>query len=297
MENYFLYFPISERDEAWGLTVMNAGSTKIERNTCYPPVDHPSHHNFGWENGRVLQEYQLIYITRGGGIFESESCKQRITEGSIILLHPKERHRYRPDLATGWDEMWVGFRGMFIDNIIEKRYFEPAQTVFNIGYNEIIVNLFNDMVRFAKGEKPGYQPVISGAIIYLLGLLHAEHLKTGINEQDATEIMISKARVILREKVYERISLQLVADELQISYSLFRKLFKKYTGLPPGQYLIQLKIQKAKELLADPTRLIKEIAYELHMESYLHFSKLFKEKAGVTPKEYRKQVFSKPFEL
>jgi AraC-like DNA-binding protein len=104
---------------------------------------------------------------------------------------------------------------------------------------------------------------------------------------------VSKARVIFSEKVYEKISPEAVAEELQIGYSLFRKVFKKYTGLAPGQYLIQLKIQKAKELLADPTKLIKEIAYDLNMESSLYFGKLFKEKTGITPVEYRNQVLKK----
>jgi len=293
MDNYFLYFPVSEKDESWGLTVLNAGSTKIEKNSCYPPANHPSHHNFDWDTGRILQEYQLIYITKGGGIFESENCKSEVTAGSVILLYPQERHRYKPHQQTGWDEMWVGFKGDFIDNIIEKSYFNPSNAVFHIGFNETIVNLFNDIVKYSKEEKPGYQPMISGAIIYLLGLLHSEHQQKSLKETDMAEQTVNKARVIFREKVYDKISPEVVAEELQIGYSLFRKIFKKYTGLAPGQYLIQLKIQKAKELLSDPNKLIKEIAYDLHIESSLHFSKLFKEKVGLTPQEYRNQVLKK----
>lgn len=293
MDNYFLYFPVSEKDESWGLTVLNAGSTKIEKNSCYPPSYHPSHHNFNWNTGRVLQEYQLIYITHGSGIFESESCKEEITAGCLILLHPQERHRYKPNTETGWDELWVGFKGDFIDNIVEQNYFKPAKAVYHIGFNETIVNLFNDILAFAKQEKSGYQPVISGAIIYILGLLHAEEQKRKFQEQDMTELIVSKARVIFREKVYEKISPEKVAEELQVGYSWFRKIFKKYTGMAPGQYLIQLKIQKAKELLADPNKLIKEIAYDLHLESSLYLSKLFKEKVGLTPLEYRNEILKK----
>lgn len=293
MDNFFLYFPVSEKDESWGLTVLNSGSTKIEKNTSYPPSGHPSHHNFNWNTGRVLQEYQLIYITRGSGIFESENCKEDIIAGSIILLYPQERHRYKPHTSTGWDELWVGFKGEFIDNAIDKNYFNPSKAVFQIGFNETIVNLFSDIVKFSKEEKPGYQPVISGAIIYLLGLLHAEYQQSSIQEKDISELIVSKARVIFREKVYEKISPEEVAEELQVGYSWFRKIFKKYTGMAPGQYLIQLKIQKAKELLADPSKLVKEIAYELHLESSLYLSKLFKEKVGLTPLEYRNQILKK----
>ncbi len=293
MENYFRYFPTSEKDESWGLTVLNAGCTQIEKHTYYPPVNHPSHHYFNWEKGRILHEYQLIYITKGAGVFESENCKEKITEGSIILLHPEERHRYKPDFATGWNEFWVGFKGSFMDNIIAKHYFNPAKAVFKIGLNDSILNLFNDIVKFSNEEKSGYQPAISGAIIYMLGLLHTEDQQEILLEKDIIEETVSKARWIFRERVNEHITPEKVAEELQVGYSWFRKVFKKYTGLAPGQYIIQLKIQKAKELLRDPSKRVKEIAFELHMDSSLYFSRLFKGKVGLTPIEYRDQVLKK----
>lgn len=293
MENYFRYFPTSEKDESWGLTVLNAGCTRIEKHTYYPPVNHPSHHYFSWDTGRTLQEYQLIYITKGVGYFESENCSENITEGSVILLHPEQRHRYKPDFETGWNEFWVGFKGIFMDNIVAKQYFDPAKTVFKIGFNGTILSLFNDIVKFSTEEKPGYQQAISGAIIYLLGLLHSEHQQDTLLEKDIIEKTVDRARLIFRERINEDVTPEKVAEELLVGYSWFRKVFKKYTGLAPGQYLIQLKIQKAKELLADPSKRVKEIAFELHIESSFYFSRLFKDKVGVTPVEYRNQVLKK----
>jgi AraC-like DNA-binding protein len=290
MDNYFLYFPVSEKEEARGLALLNTGCTRIGKDSQYPPSAHPSHHNFGWEKGRVLQEYQLIYITRGGGLFESESCREEITEGTIILLQPGERHRYRPHPHSGWDETWVGFRGNMIDDIIRENQFGPGKAVFHVGFNETIINLFNDINRFSKGGQPGYQPVISGAILYLLGLIYSESLRDKSQTADMTETMVNKARALFRLHVDNKLSPEQVAEELHVGYSLFRKAFKKYTGVAPGQYLIGLKIEMARQLLADPNKLIKEIAFELNMDSSLYFCKLFKEKVGMTPVEYRRRV-------
>jgi AraC-like DNA-binding protein len=290
MEDHYQYFPVSEKDESWGLTVLNTGSTTIGKMIPYPPKGHPSHYNFNWETGRILQEYQLIYITEGAGVFESESCCEEITEGTVILLYPNERHRYRPHLHTGWVEMWVGFEGEFIDNIIEKGYLDRTRPILHIGYHETMVSLFKDIFSISSQEKPGYQPAVSGAIIYLLGLLHTTQQQSDIQKIDLAEKVVIRARIIFREKLCQKLAPEDVAKELRVGYSWFRKVFKKYTGLAPGQYLIQLKIQKAKELLADPSKLIKEIAFELNLESPLYFSKLFKEKTGLTPVDYRKLI-------
>ncbi|MEJ7684533.1 MAG: helix-turn-helix transcriptional regulator [Segetibacter sp.] len=67
-------------------------------------------------------------------------------------------------------------------------------------------------------------------------------------------------------------------------------MFKSYTGIALGQYLIQLKIEKAKILLSNPSKTIKEIAYDLHFDSCFYFSRLFKEKTGFSPDTFRNTI-------
>src|SRR5262245_30587507 len=115
MVNYYKYLPVSEEDENWGLSVLNTGCTRIKPGTAYPNSTHPAHHYFNWVKGRVLQEYQVIYITKGSGQFDSKSAGTvTVQEGSVIFLFPGERHRYKPDAKTGWDEYWVGFNGPIV---------------------------------------------------------------------------------------------------------------------------------------------------------------------------------------
>jgi len=54
---------------------------------------------------------------------------------------------------------------------------------------------------------------------------------------------------MIRENAESKLDLKGVASELQIWYTLFTKIFKRHTGLAPGQYLIQLKVERAKNLL------------------------------------------------
>src|SRR5690606_8944154 len=97
------------------------------------------------------------------------------------------------------------------------------------------------------------------------------------------------AKLLLKEHVEQAISVEQIAAQLSVSYSQFRKLFKKYAGVSPGQYFIQLKMEKAKYYLGHSNRLIKDIEYELGFDSCFYFSKLFKEKTGLSPELYRKR--------
>lgn len=288
MINFYKYLPVSKEDESWGLTVLNTGCTRIEATGVYPYENHPAHHNFNWSSWRILEEYQFIYITRGQGIFESESFKRTaVNAGTVIILFPNERHRYKPDSHTGWDEYWVGIKGNIIDGLVTSGYLKPENPCLNIGFNESVLNIYNCIIDNTKNEKPGYQPLISGAVFHLIGSCHAA-IKQSVVENKEERVIIDKSRLLFRANISNPYSAEQAADELNVGYSWFRKLFKSYTGLSPGQYYLQLKIEKAKDLLCNSDLPIKEISVELNFDSSFYFSRIFREKTGLRPTEYRK---------
>jgi len=101
------------------------------------------------------------------------------------------------------------------------------------------------------------------------------------------EQQIKKAMLLFREHTHTNISPQVVANELHLGYSWFRKMFKNYTGISPARYLQELKIQQVKNLLISTNKPIKEIAFELGYDSVFYFSRQFKNISGSTPSEFR----------
>jgi AraC-like DNA-binding protein len=101
--------------------------------------------------------------------------------------------------------------------------------------------------------------------------------------------MISRARLRIRESLESDLTIQKVAEDLGVSYSNFRKLFKEFTGISPATYQQDLRLQRAKELLSTTNMSIKEIAYRLNFESPDYFSAKFKIKTGRRPSELRNQ--------
>lgn len=291
MINYYKYLPTSDEDERWGLHVLNAGCNRISKNEIYPAVQHPAHHYFSWSNGRILDEFQVIYIAKGEGIFESASCKKSIIkEGTVMLLFPGEWHRFKPNAKTGWDEYWVGFKGPIMENLVRQHFFYQRKAVLPVGIHESMIHLMLEIIEKTKHEKTGYQPMVAGIVLHLLGQIHSLIKQNNFKPEDITESIINKARIIFRTNIDSDISIESVAEELNVSYAWLRKSFKAYSGIAPHQYLLQLKIEKAKILLADPSLQIKEIALLLNFKSPFYFSKLFREKTGLSPDQFRKAM-------
>jgi AraC-like DNA-binding protein len=287
-ENKLLYLSIGGNDEDWGIVVTTAGYQSIPPCTLYPPSQHPESHLFSPDKGRIVNEYQLVYITKGGGRFSSQSAKkeQRVTAGTMILLFPGEWHSYEPDSATGWNEYWVGFRGIHIDNRVKKHFFDKEEPLYHIGVNSAIVSLYEDIIRIAQKEKAGYQQMISSIVLSILGTVYYKN-KNG-QYADAYRVdKINEARNLIKNSHGRTPSQEEIAKRLGLGYSWYRRMFKEYTGVSPAQYRLQQKLMKAKELLTTTDRNISEIAYTLHFENACQFSTFFKKKEGITPSEFR----------
>lgn len=284
------YLIASEADLMWGLTVNSVGYQNIAPNEAYPPTNHPTRYLFSTEKGRILNEYQLIYITKGKGYFISDSVNKShmlpVKEGNMFLLFPGEWHNYMPDKQTGWDEYWIGFKGINIDNRVDRGFFSKQKVMFNIGLNNEIVELYRQAIRHAIEQKSGFQQILAGIVNHLLGLAYSID-KNYAFEGSESRNQIDKAKVIILEN-YKEIKPKEIAEKLNMSYSNFRKIFKEYTGFAPSQYIQELKIQKSKELLTNTMTPVKEIAYLMGFENQEYFFTAFKKKTQTTPVEYRK---------
>ena len=88
MENDKLhYLAINTNDEDWGIVVTTVGYQFISPKDNYPLSKHPVQYDFKPQKGRILNEYQLVYITKGCGYFSSQSVpEQRITAGTMRFV-------------------------------------------------------------------------------------------------------------------------------------------------------------------------------------------------------------------
>ncbi len=289
MKDFFKYLNASEEDKLWGLYINVAGQSYIEPGTTYPPTEHPSGYYYSWENGRVLNEYQINYITKGSGILENTRGKFPVKPGSLMIIRKDEWHRYRPVKAKGWTEHYIGFDGPFANHFLVQNQILHGQSVINCGVREDIIDTYYKIFELVKKEDPGNQHIASGLVIKLLGHIVAWQKQRNFTGKPI-EKLIQEARFYMRENIENEINLEELAKNHCIGYSYFRKMFKNYTGISPHQYHLDLKIIRAKELILTTNKSIKEISYELGFQSIHYFSRLFKKKVGQNPTDIRGMV-------
>jgi len=281
----------NEEDDLWGLTVTTVGKQEIKSNEKYPPPSHPTGYFFNVEIGRILNEFQLLYITNGNGVFTFGNNKQSelISEGKMFFLMPGVWHTYQPLANSGWKEYWIGFKGTIIEKIVSEGFFLNRPPVFNIGFNERIIDLYMKAIEIANEERAGYQQALAGIVMHILGLMYYRDKTRGFENEDLIS-KINKAKVIMRESVYKNMFAEDISKMLNISYSGFRRAFKEFTGTSPSKYMMELKLNEAKLLLSTSIQSVKNISYSLNFENPEYFSVFFKKRTGITPVEYRNAV-------
>ena len=174
--DYKKYLITSNKDKSWGFYVNNLGRNVIGKYAEYPSMDHPDQYIFTWDKGRVLDEFHLVLITKGEGVFESNATgKIKVSDGDVFLLFPDVWHRYKPKKSTGWTERWVGFSGAIANQFLSNGFFnadEPIVSKCNIPsvlhHFNTLFKLFDKAIQSARNLNVAFKAgnVLSSDLFY-----------------------------------------------------------------------------------------------------------------------------------
>jgi len=289
-KTYFQYLTCSEEDEKWQLVCTDAGFTEVPSYTFYPPnkSGHPRAFQYV-ATGRTLNEFQIVYITKGKGVFETLGKKFDIIPGSIMIVFPGIKHFYKPIYEVGWYEHWVGFKGPYADSLVKNGFLSLENPCFIIGLQNQIIELFSEIVDEVREQKPLYQIKAASKIIALIAEILATERRQAQPSQ--SEKIVEQAKFLMEESIYDDIDLNSIASQVGVSTSKLNEIFKTYTSMTPYQYYIHIKLHAAKALLEQGDLSIKEVAFRLGFEDQYHFSRLFKSKTGIAPSLWKDFVY------
>ncbi len=243
--------------------------------------------------GRTLSSHAVIYIAEGEGYFEDAHTKRHeVKTGSIFYLYPNRWHNFDPKPGTVWTECWALFDGAKAEELFGEilpkglpiRNLEPSKPLFD-AYRRLCE------LRSCKGRFAGEQSLF---LLHFI-LIDAFLRMNGILDE-ANESAVEKAKDAIRLAAESKSSFDFkrFAEREGLGYEKLRKQFAKETGLSPLNYLMELRMEKAVEMLIQPNSTVKEIAVSLGFEDPYYFSRLFKRRKGSSPEAFRKTLLLKP---
>ena len=285
MRNYFVYLPDNGLCDAWRCTAISMGHTVIPPGSIYPPRRHPDDHHLDWRNGRILQAYQIVYISAGQGTFEygPEHTRVAIQTGDIFVLFPGVWHRYEPDPTMGWTENWIECKSAAYDSLTEKGLLSPDRPVMHS--NGHISDLFVRIHQLALEGATDNQALLSTQALSLLSLLARPREEVSRKYEQ----IVDAVRMYLLEHHTQVLDMDELARHFGISYSYLRRLFREQTGVSIKQFQLNIRLQRGCDFLINTDKSIKEIASLLGFANTFHFSKFFSKEKGMSPTEWRKR--------
>ena len=286
--NKIHYCPIGQIQRQFGVYITGAGKEVTKPGEPYPHAYHSSDYYFTWKNGRALAnwEYQLLYIRSGKGVIEFRRGKSiSVRGGSVIILHPGEWHRYRPDPETGWSEAYIGIGGEFLKHMIAEPFFRHPPTIIQLQpdgrFDHDLIALVEE-IQANSVEHPYSLAMKTMALIASLSERPAS-----LHGKSAYNVVIRRANLHIAHHLGEVIDFPALAKKCGMGYSLFRKCFQAYNGMAPLEYQIALRMRRAMHLLSSSNVPIAQIAEETGFRSPAYFSKFFRKRTNTSPVQFR----------
>lgn len=245
--------------------------------------------------GRIQgrQDYQLIYIAAGKGHFYFESETPTILNaGTMILYCPGEMQNYVYYGKDAPEIYWIHFTGAEVESLFQAHGLSPTKKYFITGIDPEYAQIFEKIILELQMQKEYFEE--STALLFQQLLVIAGRFlhETSLDKQAISSAEIMQAAGYFHEHYRENINIEEYVESRHSSTSSFFRKFKLYTGMTPLQYLLDIRLSIAKDLLENTGYSVNEIATLVGYDNALYFSRLFHKHVGTSPRDYRKRILS-----
>jgi AraC-like DNA-binding protein len=166
----------------------------------------------------------------------------------------------------------------------------PQYPVLTTGLDDLLLHAYLTLLDRLRSEPVGLQQFLAASVMEILAAIQGAVRSQGTGSR--MHEIVCQAKSLLETQVDAIPAIEKMAASLGLSTTHFYRVFREHTGLSPYQYHLQLRIERAKQMLHGTTMNVKEIAASLAFESPFHFSHVFKQKTRMSPSQWRQQGLS-----
>lgn len=244
---------------------------------CFPD------YNFG---PIIRNNYVLHYLIEGSGVLYLNQKSFPVSSHQAFIVPPFLSAFYQADSITPWNYIWVHFNGQKAMDFLHKAGITPDDPIFvpvddSLELEQCLYNI----LRHSKEE---YYCI--GNLYQMFQILIDTSSRKIDTENSAIQLNYIRNTIqYIKKKYADPIRVSDIADYCGLDRSYLSKLFKSATGYSPQEYLIYVRMNKAKKLLSESVLPVQRIAYSVGYPDPFAFSKIFKKETGYSPSEYREK--------
>jgi AraC-like DNA-binding protein len=234
-----------------------------------------------------LDSYLIVYTVAGKGRLLYRGRAYTLRPGQAFWIDCLDYQHYVTDPEDLWEILWVHANGGSIRPYYEL-FASLGDPVVSLPRDSTVPALIRQLVHLHRRKNARIELISSKCLVELVTdlLLAAQEAK---NPASAMPDYLERVVAALEQRYAEKITLDELAAQCSVSKYHLAREFKKYTGFSPGEYLLNIRITKAKEWLRYTDMTVTEIAERVGIPHVSHFINLFRARAELTPLAYRKK--------
>ena len=245
-------------------------------------------------NYEVLKNAVIHYVTKGYGTFKFNGKVYNLKQGDIFILLKGMQVEYVASIDDPWEYYWIGFSGSNANEYLNRTSITNS-CVANCEENSKIPQIILNMCEISKTYNPSKSDdiLLLKELYSLLYALIEEFPKPFEYKDKELHTYIQDALNFINSNYMHSITVQEIADYVNLSRSYLYKMFIKNLGISPQRYLINLRMYKATLLLKGTKFPIGEVANSVGYSDSLLFSKTFSKHFSMSPLNYRNNQVNK----
>lgn len=245
-------------------------------------------------NYEVLKNAVIHYVTKGYGTFKFNGKVYNLKQGDIFILLKGMQVEYVASIDDPWEYYWIGFSGSNANEYLNRTSITNS-CVANCEENSKIPQIILNMCEISKTYNPSRSDdiLLLKELYSLLYALIEEFPKPFEYKDKELHTYIQDALNFINSNYMHSITVQEIADYVNLSRSYLYKMFIKNLEISPQRYLINLRMYKATLLLKGTKLPIGEVASSVGYSDSLLFSKTFSKHFSMSPLNYRNNQVNK----